>query len=175
MIGFDRPTFIPFINKNRTTLLSAQLFYQHIFDHQLEDGLYGKVGIPDWEDNFIGTLLVKAFLANDRVSPQVIMARDFKAHAWVVAPSLDWIVSDNLKLPVGANIKGRSGDERWAFDDCRSCTPYPPVTTYTAVGQGFVPGSVGLGGIEPLGRFRAGPIGAAWKEDEIFMTLKYRF
>jgi len=48
VIGFDRPTFIPFINKNRTTLLSAQLFYQHIFDHQLEDGLYGKVGIPDW-------------------------------------------------------------------------------------------------------------------------------
>jgi hypothetical protein len=173
VIGFDRPTFIPFINKNRTTLLSAQLFYQHIFDHQLEDGLYGKVGIPDWEDNFIGTLLVKAFLANDRVSPQVIMARDFKAHAWVVAPSLDWIVSDNLKLTVGANIKGRSGDERWAFDDCRSCNPYAPYTTY--VGQTFVPGSAGVSGLEPLGRFRAGPIGAAWREDEIHLTLRYKF
>jgi len=101
------------------------------------------------------------------------MARDFKAHAWVVAPSLDWIVSDNLKLTVGANIKGRSGDERWAFDDCRSCNPYAPYTTY--VGQTFVPGSAGVSGLEPLGRFRAGPIGAAWREDEIHLTLRYKF
>eukprot|EP00456_Euglypha_rotunda_P011896 TRINITY_DN13237_c0_g2_i3.p2 TRINITY_DN13237_c0_g2~~TRINITY_DN13237_c0_g2_i3.p2 ORF type:complete len:211 (-),score=68.75 TRINITY_DN13237_c0_g2_i3:10-642(-) len=32
VIGVDRPTFIPFINPNRTTLISGQLFYQHIFE-----------------------------------------------------------------------------------------------------------------------------------------------
>jgi 2-oxopent-4-enoate/cis-2-oxohex-4-enoate hydratase len=29
--------------------------------------------------------------------------------------------------------------------------------------------------IEPLGRFRASPIGAAWKENEIYITARYKF
>jgi hypothetical protein len=29
--------------------------------------------------------------------------------------------------------------------------------------------------MEPLGRFRAGPIGAAWKENDIFAKLNYKF
>ena len=39
----------------------------------------------------------------------------------------------------------------------------------------LTPFSRGLSGLEPLGRFRAGPIGAARKEDEIFATLRYAF
>ena len=34
---------------------------------------------------------------------------------------------------------------------------------------------VGLTGYEPLGRFRAGPIGMANKEDEVFVTVRYKF
>lgn len=173
VIGFDRPTFVPFINPKRTTLFSAQLFYQHIFDHELERGLYGQVGMPDWENNVIGTLLIKAFLANDRVSPQIIFAHDVKARATVVAPSIDWLVSDKLKITVGGNFKTRASERRWDFDDCRSCNPYAPYTTY--VGQTMNPGSAGVGGLEPLGRFRAGPIGTAWKEDEIHFTMRYEF
>ena len=175
VIGIDRPTFIPWINPNRTTLFSGQLFYQHIFDHDYEQSIYGPVGIPDWKDNVIGTLLIKAFLMNDRVSPQLILARDFRAHAWVASPQLEWSFTDNLKLTVGANVKGREGDSRWKFDDCRSCNPFPPFTTYSDDGQPFAPGSIGLGGLEPMGRFRAGPIGAAWKENQAYVTVKYKF
>jgi hypothetical protein len=32
-----------------------------------------------------------------------------------------------------------------------------------------------VGGLEPLGRFRAGPIGAAWKENEAYVSLRYKF
>lgn len=35
--------------------------------------------------------------------------------------------------------------------------------------------SRGLGGLEPLGRFRAGPIGSAWKENELYFTARYQF
>jgi hypothetical protein len=35
--------------------------------------------------------------------------------------------------------------------------------------------SLGLSGYEPLGRFRAGPIGMAQKEDELQLTLRYSF
>lgn len=175
VIGIDRPTFIPFINRNRTTLISGQIFYQHIFDHEVEAADFGKAGMPDWEDNIIATLLVKAFLVNDRVSPQVITAYDVKAGALVAAPSLEWIVNDHLKVTAGANIKWSSGTEDYEFDDCRSCNPWPPFTAPAGDADPFTAYSRGLGGIEPLGRFRAGPIGAAWKEDEAFLTIRYSF
>ena len=174
VIGLDRPTFIDFINPLRTTLISGQIFYQHIFNHELYSGPLGPIGMPDWKDNVIGTLLVKAWFLNDRLSPQVLAAYDTKARAFAVQPSLDWLITNDLKLTFGANVKGGDVD-RYSFDDCRSCNPYPPFSTYTAIGQSFVPGSVGLGGIETLGRFRAGPIGAALKEDEVFLTLRYKF
>ena len=97
----------------------------------------------------------------------VITRRAFAAAAIVVATALPASADDQLKLTIGGNFKARDGDERWAFDDCRSCNPYAPYTTYA--GQDFNPGSAGVGGLEPLGRFRAGPIGAAkliWKKGD---------
>jgi hypothetical protein len=174
VIGIDRPTFVPFISETRTTLFSGQLFYQHIFDHQLEDGQFGPVGMPDWEDNVIATLLVKAFLMNDRLSPQLILARDFRAKAMAAAPSVEWLYSDNLKLTVGGNFKlGSTADDK--FDDCRACNPWGPFTAPVGDIDPTTAYSRGLGGFEPLGRFRAGPIGAAFKEDEVFVTLRYKF
>ena len=176
VIGIDRPTFIPFISTTRTTLISGQLFFQHIFNHEYEQGQLGPVGMPDWKDNAIATLLVKGFLVNDRVSPQIITAYDFRARAVVVSPSLDWILSNHIKLTLGANVKSADKIDHWKFDDCRACNPFPPFTSgpnYS--GSPFAAYSRGLGGLEPLGRFRAGPIGAAWKENEAFLTARYSF
>ncbi|MCU7872314.1 MAG: DUF1302 domain-containing protein [Candidatus Thiodiazotropha sp. (ex Lucinoma borealis)] len=170
VVGWDRPTFIPFLNENRAFLLSAQLFGQYLVDHEREKVNGIEAGIPDWEINHIGTLLVKGWYKNDRVSPQVIFAHDFKAHATVIAPSVDWLISDNLRLTVGANVK--VGDGAQEFDDCRACNPFPP---FTGPGE---PGDLALrnlAGFEPLGRFRSGPIGMAQEEDELQVTLRYRF
>jgi hypothetical protein len=174
VIGIDRPTFIPAINPNRTTLFSAQLFYQHIFDHEVYQGPLGQVGMPDWKNNFIGTLLMKSWLSGDRISPQIITAYDFKAKSGVISPSVEWLQSDNIKWTFGANVKFKNGSmDRWKFNDCRDCNPYAPFTQYNEHGEN--PGALGLSGLEPLGRFRAGPIGTAWKENELFVTLRYKF
>ncbi|MBK7462734.1 MAG: DUF1302 domain-containing protein [Betaproteobacteria bacterium] len=173
VIGIDRPTFIPFISETSATLISGQLFYQHIFDHEWKQSALGPVGMPDWEDSFIGTLLLKGFLMNAKVSPQVILAHDFRARATAIAPQVEWNLSNDLKVTVGANYKIADGRDNWNFDDCRSCNPYEPFTQYDssqAVGQSW-----GLGGMEPLGRFRAGPIGAAFKENDMFVKLNYKF
>lgn len=171
VIGIDRPTFIPFISETSATLISGQLFYQHIFDHEYHQAALGPVGMPDWEDNFIGTLLIKGFLRNGTLSPQIIFAHDFQAQATAMAPQVEWNVTNDLKVTVGANYKFAEGRSRWKFDDCRSCNPYPPFTGAEAnVGV-----SSGLGGMEPLGRFRAGPIGAAFKENDIFVRVNYKF
>jgi hypothetical protein len=169
VIGADKNIFIPFLNPGRAFLFSGQLFGQHIQEHQLEDRPLGKAGMPDWEQNWIGTLLVKGWWMNDRLSPQIIVAHDFKAQATAIAPSVEYLFSDNLKIVAGANFKvGRGARE---FDDCRSCNPWDPFTSY-----GLPEGATaGLSGYEPLGRFRAGPIGMAQKEDELQLTLRYSF
>ncbi len=169
VIGADKNIFIPFLNPGRAFLFSGQLFGQHIREHQLEDRPLGKAGMPDWEQNWIGTLLVKGWWMNDRLSPQVLVAHDLKAHATAIAPSVEYLFSDNLKIIAGANFKvGRGARE---FDDCRSCNPWDPFTSF-----GLPAGvSAGLSGYEALGRFRAGPIGMAQKEDELQLTLRYSF
>ncbi len=171
VIGIDRPTFIPFISETSATLISAQLFYQHIFNHELQDAPLGKIGMVDWKDNFIGTLLIKGFLKNGTLSPQVIFAHDFQAQATAIAPQVEWNVSNDLKLTVGANYKIAEGRDRWKFDDCRTCAPFAQFAAPgQAVGQNY-----GLTGMEPLGRFRAGPIGTAFKENDLFIRVNYKF
>jgi hypothetical protein len=178
VIGWDRPTFIPFLNKNRAFLLSAQVFGQHLIDHQLESGPLGKVGMPDWENNYIATFLIKGWYKNDRVSPQVITAYDFNAEAGTVAPAIDWLITNNWQVTLGANIKMGEGTGR--FDDNRSANPFPPFTTSCSAPPTLAcltttSASLGMGGHEPLGRFRSGPIGMAQEEDEVQLTVRYRF
>jgi hypothetical protein len=173
VIGWDRPTFIPFLNKNRAFLLSAQLFGQHLLNHELEQRPFGKVGIPDWEDNWVATFLFQGFYHHDFIQPRVLMAYDVRAQAGTVGPQVDWLVNDNWRLTVGANIKLGTGAR--AFDDNRTAVPYPSLGSILSGGTPFTAGSQGLGGFEPLGRFRSGPIGMAQREDEIQVTLRYRF
>lgn len=178
VIGADKNVFIRSINERRAFLLSAQLFGQHLVDHELEQATLGKVGMPDWETGLIGTFLIKGWWLADRLSPQLIMAYDFKSGAFVAEPSLDWLIDDNWQVIFKANIK--TGGEDESFDDCRLCNPFGPFTTSIPAlpehgADGLVSGSAGLGGFEPLGRFRSGPIGMAAREDELQLIVRYRF
>ena len=175
VLGWDRNTFIPFLNKNRAFLISGQVFGEHYLDHELERGPLGKVGMPAWEDNYTFTLLVKGWYKSDRISPQIIMAHDLEAGATTIAPSIDWLINDNMRLIVSANIKVGDSLADQSFNDCRGCNPFPPFTATPAHPDPNVSGPVGLSGIEPLGRFRSGPLGTASEEDEFQITLRYRF
>lgn len=183
VIGLDRQAFVPWINPLRTTLFSGQLFWQHIKDHEFyatgtridpngNPNALGPVGMPDFKDNYIATLLIKAFLMGDRLSPELILARDFKARSHVIAPKVEYNVSNNLKITFGGNFKLGS-NARNRFDDCRSCNPYAPFTSNPLNQAGGF--SQGLASYEPLGRFRAGPIGTALYEDDVFFRMNYKF
>lgn len=173
VIGWDRPTFIPFLNKTRAVLLSAQLFGQHLLDHELEQAPLGPIGMPDWKNNILATFLFKVWYMNDRLSPQLLSAYDTKAHSGVVSPSVDWLINDKWRLTAAFNVK--FGDGARKFSDCRTCNPFPPFTSTPLHPDPFQAGDVGLGGFEPLGRFRSGPIGMAQEENEFQVTLRYRF
>ncbi len=173
VIGADKNFFMRSINKNRAFLLSMQVFGQHLLDHETQSAAFGTIGMPDWEENWIATALLKGWWMNDRLSPQLILAHDFRGEATTVEASVDWLISDNWQFIVKANVK--LGDKQFEFDDCRTCNPWGPFTSTPAHADPFQSGSVGLQGFEPLGRFRSGPIGMAQEEDEIQITVRYRF
>jgi hypothetical protein len=108
---------------------------------------------------------------NDRLSPEVIFARDFRAGANVVAPAVEWSATDNLKFKFGANYKFGPSQQQHQFDDARTANPFHP---YTSAGQAAAE-TLALSNSEPLGRFRAGPIGTAFGQNEIFATMRYKF
>ena len=174
VIGADHNFFIRSINKNKAFLLSFQTFGQHILQHNRVQRAFGEAGMPDRENNYISTLLLQGWWKQDRLSFKVIQAYDWGAEAYVVSPSMDWLIDDNWRFQLGANIKFDRGPAE--FSDCTKCNPFPPFTnTSDPLHAGGMSGDAGLGGIEPLGRFIDGPIGTARNEDEIQMTIRYRF
>lgn len=172
VIGIDRPTFIPFISGASTTLISAQLFYQHIFDFQRQAEPFGTAGMVDWQDNVTGTLLLQGTYMNGRFHPTIIFARDFMAQANAIVPSLIYNFTNNTVVTVGANFKTSGNVNRYRVTDCRACNPEPPFTSY----QGGTPhGDYALSGLEPLGIFRAGPFGTARREQQVFLKVRQSF
>lgn len=185
VIGIDRPTFIPFLNKNRAFLLSLQVFGQHLMDHELQNvnaqGMptLSKVGMVDWKNNYTATFLFQGGYRSDTITPQILTAYDFGANSGTISPSVDWKINNNWRLIAAINMK--FGDGARAFDDDRAANIFPPFTCAPPLAAAGSPlcgasySSLGLSGFEPLGRFRAGPIGMAINEDEYQLTLRYRF
>jgi hypothetical protein len=161
VIGVDRPTFIRFLNPNKSFLISMQLFGQHLLDHELIDTPAGKAGMPDWKDNILATLLIQGGYFNNRLTPTLLMAYDLKANSFVMGPSINWLFSDHWNITLGANLKfGRAENN---FDDCRTCNPFPPFTDPAEGTPGA--GTLPPGRLHPPGGYAAAvprrPIGMA--------------
>jgi hypothetical protein len=205
VIGFDRPTFIPFLNKDRAFLISAQVFYQHLMDYEdysvnslgiplppvPGEDHFGRIGFQDWEDNVLLTLLIQGNYMNDRLTPQIITAYDTRAGAGAIAPSVEFKPDNNWVFKLGLNLKWANHKGAIEADDNRSANPFPaaavpdkiadagscPLPVYQNVPAACAVAfsSLGLSGFEPLGRFRSGPLGTARNEDEIQFTIRYQF
>ena len=183
VIGWDRPTYIRFLNPNRTFLLSAQVFGQHLLDHNSfhpahDVGFGPKIGFQDNQHSFIATFLFQGNYMNDRLTPQVITAYDFRAQALVVGPSLNWLPSDNWRVTLGANLK--FGHSVNVADDGRTSNPFAPFTCQAEIISQCAPGQTQTStgerrGYYPLGAFQSGPLGMAQNEDELQILVRYRF
>jgi hypothetical protein len=165
VIGADRSTFIPFLNPRRAFLISGQVFGQHILQHELQRTASGGVlGMPDWDMNWIGTLLIKGWYESDTISPQLVFARDFRAGANTIEPSVEWLPSSMWRFRLGANIK--FGEFRNAFgNDADAATA--PWDGLPSLGKWM--------GTEPFGNMRTGIIGMAHDETELFANVTMRF
>lgn len=148
VIGLDKNLVIPELGTGSAFLISAQVFGEHILDHEKD--------MPNEKDNWIGTFLFKGWYMNNRLSPQVIIAHDVGAKATVVAPSISWTPDNHWSFNLALNVK-TGGDEKF------------PWSVAQAAAGDF------SGQYEPLARFLNGPIGVANQEDELQLTVRYSF
>lgn len=187
VFGFDRPTFIRFLNRDRAFLISGQVFYEGILDHEtyransLGIPTVDEIGFQHWKNDVFLTLLFQGNYMNDRLTPQILAAYDTQAGAGVVGPSIEYKPSNNWVFKLSGNFKWAKDRGAIAADDNRGANPFPPASCPLPVAQAapsacaLAFSSLGVQGFEPLGRFRSGPIGTAVNEDEIQLSIRYQF
>lgn len=163
VFGADRSTFIPFLGTNNAFLISGQIFGQHIVNYdQQRTSTGGTMGMVDWQDNWVATLLVKGWYAGQTVSPQMVFAHDMMADANTIEPSVEWIPAAMWRFRLGANVK--FGENHQPYSTNADGTPW----------GGAAARNVWLSA-QPMGDIRNGVIGQAHNESEIFANATLRF
>jgi len=126
MIGFDRPTWISFLNKTNTFFITGQFVHTLILDYNDEvagrDGenllttVMGKDGYADHQT--LVSLKMNTKYYDDRIKPDVLVVWDINGHNGYVKPALAWEPTYDWRFEVGALYF-------WA--DSYSCGPFGPV------------------------------------------------
>ncbi|MBR9885810.1 MAG: DUF1302 domain-containing protein, partial [Oceanospirillales bacterium] len=122
VIGLDKNLVIPSLGTSSAFLISAQLFGEHILDHEAD--------MPNDEDNWIATGLFKGWYMNNRLSPQIIAAHDFAAEATVLAPSISWTPDNHWMFNLGLNVKF-GGDQTFPWSVAGGVPVYEPLARFT--------------------------------------------
>jgi len=101
VVGLDRPTYIPFLNRNRTAFLTFQTFFEHIVDYE-EGGR--STGMVPYEDSIVSTFQMQNFWRNDSIILTNLVAYDWMAQALIWGPKLRWIMTNNIFFDIGVNM-----------------------------------------------------------------------
>jgi hypothetical protein len=106
-IGMDRPTFIRFLNRNQSFLLTAQLFLQ---------GVVGYESSFTSDGPFNARMTVGAFSGyhQDRLLPGVVFVYDFPSHSGALLWSIGWRVTQSFSIRIGLNTFWGEADRREA-------------------------------------------------------------
>ncbi|HEX5065091.1 MAG TPA: DUF1302 family protein [Myxococcota bacterium] len=93
-VSVDRPTFINFLNPNRTFFFNSQWFFSYLTDY--EDGFVGK---GPWNVLFTFAMFTGYF--QDRVQPQFVTIYDFRSQSGGLLPSLQYRFTESFSVTVG--------------------------------------------------------------------------
>jgi hypothetical protein len=113
-VGIDRPTYIPFVNPNRTAFLTAQTFVEHIIDYTDGDRLSGMV---PYETQVISTFQMQNFWRNDAITLTNLVAYDWNAQALAYAPTLRWVLGQHLFWELGGVLLHGGAKRRHNLQD----------------------------------------------------------
>ena len=148
-VSIDRPTFINFLNANRTFFFNAQLFFQYIDGYTTNFTTTGP-----W--NFLGTFTISTGYFQDRLLPSVTFIYDVESTSGGALPQIQYRFTENFSATFGMTLFfGRS-----QYYDM----PINPIST-VGVQQGV--GAYKVGTEQGLSVVR--------DRDEVFLKLRYTF
>ncbi|MCC7120175.1 MAG: hypothetical protein IT493_01345 [Gammaproteobacteria bacterium] len=158
-IGMDRPTFIPWLNKDRTFFLSMQIFDTWYMDHEGDK----HTGYFQDEHNFITTFFWIGNYMRDKVKPVGFVVWEEASNSYVFGQNVEWFIDNHWSIKGGLHMIWE-GDENYRHD----LGPYTSFAT---------PGANGLRDPYNNSVFGVGRegIGALRNNDEVFFQLKYQF
>ncbi|MBW2402138.1 MAG: hypothetical protein JRG80_23285, partial [Deltaproteobacteria bacterium] len=96
-VSVDRPTFINFLNQNRTFFINSQWFFQYMTDY--EDGYVNNGPV-----NVLFTVAVFTGYFQDRVNPLLVTVYDFMSSSGGILPSVTYRFTDALSVGIGMNF-----------------------------------------------------------------------
>ena len=101
-ISMDRPTFINFLNPNRTFFFNTQWFVQYLVGYHKSFPASGP-----W--NLLGTLAITTGYFQDRLLPSLVFVYDVQSKSGAALPEITYRFSENFSASFGlAMFMGRS-------------------------------------------------------------------
>ena len=102
MLGFDRPTMIPFLNRLKSFFISGQIFQKFILDVDDENGIATGVGKDgDGDMNFIATLLINTEYWDAKIKPEMLAVHDFEGDNGFFKPQISYQPTYDWDITLG--------------------------------------------------------------------------
>jgi hypothetical protein len=90
----DRPTFVNFLNQNRTLFINSQWFFQYVNGYER-----GFTSNGPW--NVLATFTVSTGYFQDRLLPSVTLVYDFGSVSGGILPEITYSFTANFSASVG--------------------------------------------------------------------------
>jgi len=96
-LSVDRPTFINFLNPNRTFLINTQLFTSYLGNYR-----EGMTREGPW--TFLWLLNVSTGYFQDRFLMSAVAVWDLRSHSGAFLPTVQYRLTENFSVTIGANV-----------------------------------------------------------------------
>ena len=148
-VSVDRPTFINFLNANRTFFINSQWFFQYRKGYKDSFNAIGP-----W--NVLATFAVFTGYFQDRLNPSLVFVWDFRSSSGGFLPQVNYRFSEKFSMTVGASVFiGSQGLVNMGVNTIGPASPRSGPNAYMNASE---PG-----------------ISIVRDRDEVFMTLRYTF
>ncbi len=146
-LSVDRPTFVRFLNQDRTFFLNSQIFFRHVPGHDSSFDTDGPFTV-------LGTFTIATGYFHDRLLPAVVFVHDLRSASGGVIGQISYKFSENFSATVGALLfYGEPDDNR---------LPFHPIAMSDATTDFET-------------RTRYDGLSAVAERDEVFLKLRWTF
>lgn len=103
MLGFDRPTWIRWLNSSRTVFITAQLFQSFVFNLSEHDQALTLMGKDNYQDHMTTlTTMINTEYCDAKILPQIVAVWEGEAKSGFVMPQIAYEPNFSWRFELGA-------------------------------------------------------------------------